>query len=238
MSLLVLVPTRDVISKETTECFAYLPKSATLRSLVGCSDVTLARNVLLTDAFDSMRANSAIEGALFIDDDIVFNRSNVEALLEQSQTLGNIATAGAYGHGQGSFAATRFGRSIEGPGRKPVPLFYTGAGFLFIPRRLVLDLGGVSRVVSGPEGRPVRAFTQSHPGPEMWHSEDYELCWRLGGVPLVTTVGHVKRMTLYPDPASFARLLEQGLETVSDSAAVLAGVAAAKDTLNEKPART
>jgi hypothetical protein len=204
--LVVLVPTRSEPTEQTTRSLAELKDFARVNYLRGCSDVTLARNLLLTRAFQAVR-DSETPGLLFVDDDIVFSRQHVEVLLEHSRELGNIATAGAYGHAQGTFAATRSGLTVKSRSGREVPLFWCGAGFLFIPRDRYLMLASQSRSVFGPGREVVQAFTTSEPGEQLWMSEDYRLCQRLGGVALVCTVGHVKPYELWPDARDFAKLV-------------------------------
>jgi hypothetical protein len=225
-SLLVAMATRWQPCPETQESLAKLSAGFALETILirGCSDVTLARNMLLTRAWQLLlpgRVSSPVmdllcgphegpesefAGVLCIDDDMVFSLETVQKLLTVSERTG-LVTAAAYGHTNGDFAATSlFGSTYEGETGERHPLFLTGLGLSWFPRAVVLKMAKGSTVVQGPNEQQVIAFTRSVPGDAMWLSDDYYLCNRVGGVALVARAGHVKSVVIWPDTHSFDAL--------------------------------
>jgi hypothetical protein len=196
---LILLPTYSGSPEQETQDSLKALKGVPVLRLPGCSDVTLARNRLLTQAVEMVRANSEIETLLCLDDDIVFSVSDAEGVVNLSRNM-RLPVSAVYTSVQQKICAMSF--ELTG-------LHLAGMGFLAIPSVLLLELAERLEPCLGPEG-DILPFCTSGPWfngrRNIWQSDDYSFCRRLGGVYLAPiAVGHVKKVPLYPDEVSVQR---------------------------------
>lgn len=174
----------------------------------GISDVTLARNRLFTSAVDYCDRFSQFDVVLCVDDDMVFDADVAHHIIETARTTGRPASA-VYAAVDGHIAAAK----LEGlqPDRLGRPTWLVGLGFCAIPIAALRALRATLAPVAINEHQRIYAFCTSGPSPDgrYWESEDFSLCRRLGGVQLeAAAVGHVKRIPIWPDDATLARVAE------------------------------
>ena len=175
----------------------------------GSADVSLARNIALTEACDTIRRlGSAVEPRridtiLMVDDDMWVTLEQAQELIEHSRQHTRPASA-MYATTAGTIAAMRFGLDPTN-GRQ---LWTTGLGCLAIPRPHLERLRMVSERFTMHD-RTYYGFTSSGVDSGQYWSEDYTLTKRLGGVHLLPmAVGHFKVIPLYPDEETIACVRE------------------------------
>ncbi len=175
------------------------------------TDIALSRNMALSAAVRD--AKSTERYVLMLDDDIAFSLADVldcyEALQIQPfawrplgdaalrQTGFNVPVAKIYMNADGTGAGVRCR-----PDR-----WLTGLGFVMVELGFLKLLAAESQSFINYDGHLTYAFAQSGMIGKRWHSEDFWLTRRFGGVSLVGKVGHVKPIPISPDAESMARFL-------------------------------
>jgi hypothetical protein len=190
----------------------------------GISDVTLGRAVLLTAVCDDPRAQRydqhgaplpsdtpTFDTVLLVDDDMVFTREAAERLVEKARKTQRAVSA-CYVTADGYSTATTWPAAVKGNAKGPdgeLP-FLVGLGLCAVPMRLLQRIASERPRVRVNADQQVIPFCTSGPDYSVgaWTSEDHSLCYALGGV-LVEPVpaGHLKRIALYPDAESMARIV-------------------------------
>jgi hypothetical protein len=175
---------------------------ATVRIWSGLADVALARNVYLTRALREV-SGTATDVMLLVDDDMQVPADVAQQLVSRARATGRGISA-CYATNSGHLAATRCNGG-----------WLTGLGALAVTVDRVAALAQKSALCRTVNGETAYAFTWT--GPEhqddaepIWFSEDYRFCERLNGVLLEpVAVGHLKRIALYPDEETIARLTHE-----------------------------
>lgn len=167
--------------------------------LPGCSDVSLARNRLLSLALTNLSEMPNIDMLLLLDDDIVFGPDDAAQLVAKAREL-NAPVSAVYTNIQGFVCAKRMNNDM----------YLTGLGFMALPVEALVELSERLEACEGPEG-PIFPFCTSGPalerGKRIWESDDFSFCRRLGGVGLMPlAVGHCKNVPLYPDEDTIKRV--------------------------------
>ena len=195
-NLLVLTPSRRGVHALTRTCIAALEREGAERlDLTGCSDVALARNLLLTQA---LTVPSERDMLLLVDDDMSFSLDQAKAVIA-SATLSCTPTSACYATNAGSLAHTR-----RKGGR-----WNSGLGFLALPRVVLAALAAELTELPAINGSKIKPFCQCRPSPDgsEWFSEDYWFTEQLGGVELLSVaVAHIKEMPIRPDAYTLAHL--------------------------------
>lgn len=162
--------------------------------LSGCSDIALARNLILKAAL----AREDWTCLLWVDGDISFTAEAAHRVCRQSDLTG-AAVSAVYGTDNGHVAATR--APAWGPDR-----WLTGLGFLAVQRRHIWRLSKEFAPVTAMNGELIHPVFESLAIDGQWSSEDYTFCRRLGGVLLCPVgVDHHKIRTIRPDAATLAQ---------------------------------
>jgi hypothetical protein len=174
-------------------------KGCHVMQLPGCSDVSLARNRVLSLVLTNLSEFPTVDKLLMVDDDIVFGPDDAEQLLAEAHVL-NAPVSAVYTNAQGFVCARRMNND----------LYLTGLGFFAMPLELLVELSERLEPCEGPEG-PIFPFCTSGPaldrGKRIWESDDFSFCRRLGGVHLMPlAVGHCKTVPLYPDEETIRRV--------------------------------
>jgi hypothetical protein len=167
----------------------------------GCSDVALARSVQISNAEEACR-KLGLENILLLDDDMVLSVSQAEGMLQACRE--EKVVFALYCDAQGSVMA-----SWEEPGRH----WLAGLGCWAMKESTLQRLGAPN--IEHPQ-TPFRAYVRSGArllnGKHRWLSEDFGLSWDLWekGVQLVPgeSVGHSKKVALYPNAEAVQKLLE------------------------------
>lgn len=201
-NVVILLPTYSgVPSAETAESIRSLGANIPLLKLPNCSDVSLARSRLFTKAVELLRSEPRFDVVLCVDDDMVFGP--VEA-----QTVITLARERQCGVSAVYTAAAGFVCATPMPG--VAGRYLTGLGFLAVPVPLLLNLADRLAPVRGPLGE-LLPFATSGPrydlDPPQWEPEDFSFTRRIGGVHLApVAVGHCKKVPLWPDDETLARV--------------------------------
>lgn len=191
----------------------------------GCADVSLARNVGLSQVHAAMQRPelAGIDTLVMVDDDMVFTLETVNALVAHARSTG-IAASAMYATTLGTLAGSKW-KGHEGR-------WLTGLGLLAVPMKEIDRLAAVSPRFKLYGPNELVAFTWSTPDEGEWWSEDYTLCKRLGGVALLPVVaGHLKTIPLLPDDVTVERI--RAGENLPDFAAETAGVPPVVATLGD-----
>jgi predicted small secreted protein len=185
--ILVVVSTNRGIDRQTEECINPLVlERAEMIKQMGTSDVALARNIALTQAWNVLASHKNLKTVLMIDDDMVFSKEDAYRVVKKSQDE-NVPVAGAFITQRGALAAKPWSKTM----------WQTGLAFLAIPADMLIDVAKRSKTVN--TGEEVVVFTWSGEENGEWVPEDYRLCRRLGGVKILpVSIGHLKMTALYP----------------------------------------
>jgi hypothetical protein len=205
---LVLITSNRELKGLTKECVLEFRKAgAELLMVDGGSDISQARNAALSTACNYLRQDgSERDVVLLLDDDMVLSSDGAMALLDGARAFG-VPCSGVYavapehdqkvGHSRlagGPWQGQRF----EGGAQK----WRMGLGCLAVPTAMLLELEQRSESYA-VRGTQYSAFTWSTCENGEWIAEDFRLCQRLGGVRLLPVgAGHVKEITLWPDPST------------------------------------
>lgn len=177
--------TRDMPSRQNWIGVSYLGRrGASVVQECECSCVATIRNVALTRAIDTQ--DRAIY--LLIDDDIHFGQSEAERIVQLTRDT-QVPHSARYVLADGKLAAKRVSGNR----------WYTGLGFVAIPRALLLAIKLPRLQVKDS----VSLFPYCTVGVQngQWEPEDFSLCRRLGGVVLADVdVAHYKTFGLLPPP--------------------------------------
>ena len=211
--LIITVASRSGISHKFAEGLRRLSPTA-LVCIDGLSDVTLARNVQLTES-EPLWTDDAV--VLMIDDDIVIQtdeaQQRIRALIDKAVET-QVPCSGLYVDKNGDPTACRLTVDKKGTWFR----WLTGLGMIAIPVNCLRALKDNSLVVES-RGKKITCYTCSGPllnkatGKFQWSSEDYSLTNRLGGA------------NLYPE-LSFGHLKPQSLEAPPSLIEVLNGIIA------------
>ena len=175
---------------------------ATVRVWSGLADVALARNIHLTRALREISGTST-DVMLLVDDDMEISVDVAQRLVSKARATDRAVSA-CYATKTGHLAATRCASG-----------WLTGLGSLAVTVSRIAALAAESSLCRTVNGETAYAFTwtgpESQAGAEpIWFSEDYRLCERLQGVLLEpVAAGHLKRIALYPDGETIARLTDE-----------------------------
>lgn len=187
MLLYLATPTRNGVTGVPLACRDALLRDwgCRLIELKGCSDLALARNILLTTA-----CRESADVVLLVDDDIVYNSHQAWELARKAQKSSTLVS-GLYILENRNFAASPRGKNR----------WRTGLGFAAVSVESLLSLNLPLVNSSRGEIYPFCQFRVN--GNRRWTSEDYWLCELFGGAELAedVIVGHVKNSeTLRPLP--------------------------------------
>ena len=184
--VVVAVATRSGVNPLTAQCIdQLLGAGATVASVANCSDVALARNLLLTRVLRLVPPERTT--ILMVDDDMSFERKTAEAIVEAAE---DGPTSACYLTSAGALAHHR-----RGPRN-----WLTGLGFLAVKRTDLQALADKLEPVTGLNGEKLLPFCQCGPRDGQWWSEDYWLTDALGGVRLArVAVGHIKQHVMMPE---------------------------------------
>ena len=195
----VLTCTREGIPTYTAQCLDDLRVlGARMLTLAGVSDVTLARNLLISRA--EATSGEDITVFLLVDDDIIFSRVQAQLLCEQALVQEKPVSA-VYPTNERVLAAQRWQNG----------LWLCGLGFMAVPRALVTAFAKEHPPFLAKDEQKVWPFCQSSPSPDgkQWWSEDYWFSYNMGGVVLARhAVKHWKRLPLFADEATMAELFD------------------------------
>lgn len=233
-NVLVLLSSNRPIQDRTRNCIGRLTAlGAAYLTQQGTADVALARNIALTSACEALRAlNDGLlrslkekhaesgdgyeetyranrrDVVLMVDDDMEFTPEQVAELVEHARRTGTPASA-MYATTMGTLAATRMKWEPElgtRGARGWEQRWMVGLGLLAIPAARLHELELASAPFDCQE-KQRRAFTSCQMFKGVWFSEDYMLCYRLGGVDLLPiAVGHLKTIPIYPDDVTVAKI--------------------------------
>jgi len=196
----VLTPTREGVTSATRNCISELEQLGAERlDMAGCSDVALARNLLLSRALRHMPDH--ITTFLLVDDDMIFDRATAQLVVERAEQEGKPVSA-VYPTNTLQLAAMRWENG----------LWLTGLGFMALPRVLLRNFVSQHKALPAMNGIEVWPFCQSAPSPDgsMWWSEDYWFSYNMGGVILARlTAKHWKRMPLFADEQTMKTLFDE-----------------------------
>jgi len=212
-TLLVVSTNREIDFEAQNSINAALAAGAGMVLQRGTSDVALARNIALSITCDTFRQWPERDVALMLDDDIIFSLEQARAVVDRAR-LTQGCVSGLYATSGGTMAATR---RMAPDGR-----WLVGLGFVAIYRDVLLKLERESEGFWWKE-KLHHAFTWTAvDGKERWWSEDYRLCQRLGGVEVLPIgVGHMKKIPIYPDDETLARVARGDALPEGDGAQVV-----------------
>jgi len=174
-----------------------------IASLDDCSDVYLARNVLLSRALAAAESGN-LDTIVLVDDDMSFTLRDVVTLVDRSRQKSR-PVSGCY---------VRSDRTIVA---HHDTCWTTGLGFLAVPTLRLRALAETSPVFRHELGQdPCYLFVETrllHRQDELWwQSEDYCLTRRLGDVELYPLpIGHRKTVELKPTAEQINDFLEESL---------------------------
>lgn len=196
MKLVVVLVSNRPIDVDAYNCIQNLRCSVIAQR--DCSEISLARNMALTALCDLQAANQW-DCALLVDDDMVFTTEDVKALVSNAMQKG-VASSAAYVNADGvtlMAAPWKDGRWL------------TGLGLLAVPMNLLMALRDSSQqFVNKALQRRAFAFCNAGMVDDVWMSEDFQLCTRLGGVELLpVAVGHIKKRVLKPTHEQVAEFM-------------------------------
>jgi hypothetical protein len=171
------------------------------------SNVTLARCRQMT-LLETVKEDWDV--ALLMDDDVFFRSVPHAEFLAQEARANGRATAALY-PSIGGNVNVRMVRS--GPIIRDVVRVLTGVGALAIPREVFEDLRERVPRCEVSSGLTVGEYCRSGASeiePGQWWSEDFSLCWNLGGVEISSLAAmHQKGRMLELSPESFESVREQ-----------------------------
>lgn len=181
---LILVVTHRGLSDETYECILKTG-CPSICKVKGQACIDRARSIAFDQAFDAFRMEPSLDVLLCIDDDMIFEPSDAQRLVDMARSSGRPVAARAV-NSHGELAARPHGA-----------WYVTGLAFIAFPKQRFVELGqGLPRLGGIREW----CHTGRHPEfPDQWIGEDYWLCAAFGGVALAPFgVGHMKPAILRP----------------------------------------
>ena len=180
----------------TRDCLRVLTRAgAAFLNERGCSDVAMARCRALTYSCQRLREMPDRDVLLMLDADIEVSLEAAQAVTDAARRTGQACSA-IYGNLGGRICAARW---KDG-------LWLAGLGCLAIPVKLLFEVEQQSQTFE-LLGDVFTAFTWSTPEEGHWVSEDFRLSMRLGGVRLLpVAVGHVKKIPIWPDDETIAKI--------------------------------
>lgn len=202
-----LTPTRNGIEPLTRRCIDSVCELGAGRlELAGCSDVALARNMLMTRALES--APDDVTVFLLADDDMSFSRAQAELVvgecLERERPVSAI-----YATNSAAMAHTR----------RPDGTWLSGLGFMAVQRAHLQRVAEAMGTVVGINGAALYPFCQCGPKGKGWFSEDYWFSDLMGGVDLLPmAVAHLKKIPLTADAHTIDRVLSGALDVPEEPA--------------------
>jgi hypothetical protein len=216
-SLIVLVSSNREINPSTAACITKLQREgASYVVQRGSSDVALARNLALSQAYDLL-AEPRFDAVLMVDDDMLFETAQAAELVAHVRKTKHAASA-VYATSGKTTACTRDPETIAKLNGQLAPCgaWLAGCGFLAIHREALQRVAYNSETFHW-NGRECRAFTKTHVLNGRWWSEDYWLSLRLGGVDVLPmAVGHIKLCPIYPNDDTLALIARGAALPVDD----------------------
>lgn len=213
LSLLILLPTRHGVSRETAGSVASLLAEGLAVNVMeewGISDPAIARQCLATRARDWLRDNPKPTHVLWLDDDIAFEPSTVlnHARLTTKYASTCSAVSGRFVNRYNPKTLAGFvkDQGFEWP-RSDMPAILAGMGCLMLT---------IDNFMKHLEASPLNASDgkvlicsgciRYHDGEPQYYGEDYDYSVRLieaTGLPVVLAppdvrYGHVIRQVVYP----------------------------------------
>ena len=204
-NVIITVASRGGISRQFSKAIEALEPRAIV-CIDGVSDVTLARNIQLTEC-EKFWENA--DTVLMLDDDIVIHDSDAQDKLRRlvaHSVESRVASSGLYVDKTG-FPTCSILRTDNNK------LWVTGLGVLAVPVSLLSELKKHVKNVTMRD-RLLTCYTASHAefnqhaNEYQWMSEDFTLTNRLGGVHLFPELSfaHNKTMPLSPSPNTIETL--------------------------------
>lgn len=196
-------------AEQTRHSLRALGRNVPVLTIPHCSDVSLARARLFTEAVDKLRnapEEHRADVVLCIDDDIEFSAVDAQAVVDLARAR-QCAVSAVYVNATHQICAA----PLDGvPGR-----FLVGLGFCAVPVPLLFNLADRLSPVQGPTGS-VLPFCTSGPNyslnPPRWECDDYSFARLIGGAHLAPiAVGHVKRVGLWPDEQTINQVQAGGV---------------------------
>lgn len=188
--VVVVTPTREGVNAQTRKCIWALEELGAGRlDLAGCSDVALARNLLLTSALERSEPHRTV--FLLVDDDMVFSTGDAQLIVERALSEAHPVSA-VYATSSLALAHSR----------RPDGRWWSGLGFMAVRRDKLQELADKLPTLQAINRTPIKPFCQCRPNEagDMWLSEDWFFSEAMGGVILHTIgVAHLKRMPIEPD---------------------------------------
>jgi hypothetical protein len=191
-TVIVLVTHRG-LKEETGEAVAKLGCPSVVK-IRGCPDQSKGRSMAIDAALDQTE-DTKIDTVLLLDDDMVFQASDVLELVEHSRRTTECCS-GVYLTADGKLCARPCRDLVVVPG---APLrWLTGLGCLAVPRDL---LARVRECL--PKTAGITHWCRSGPHPDFpgeWFPNDFWFCHHFRGVLLLPLAfGHLKTVPIWPD---------------------------------------